>query len=183
MRLNPKILENAINTLIKQLIETGVVEVDKDTFTIKVKQIFEEAYQEEVQLTEDAKRILKENLHLLDETGLDSAKAVAIIRKKLAEERNINLNPYERMNQIAKRIMDWIMEDDEIEIYEEPYNIRKVIAKVLRDAVSEQKDIEKEAQKRAEAEAIKRGILIGSDDWNFVYRKYLSEVMKEKGYE
>jgi hypothetical protein len=30
---------------------------------------------------------------------------------------------------------------------------------------------------------MKRGILIGSDDWNFIYRKYLSEVMKEKGYE
>jgi hypothetical protein len=183
MRLNPKILENTINALIERLVETNIVEVEKDKFAIKVKQIFEEAYKEEIQLTEDAKKILKENMHILDETGLDSAKAVAVIRKKLAEERNINLNPYERMNQIAKRIMDWIMEDDEIEIYDEPYNIRKVIAKILRDAVSEQKAVEKEAQRRAEEEAMKRGILIGSDDWNFIYRKYLSEVMKEKGYE
>jgi hypothetical protein len=183
MRLNPKILENTINTLIEKLVETNIVEVDKEKFVLKVKQIFEEAYKEELQLTEDAKKILKENMHILDETGLDSAKAVAVIRKKLAEERNINLNPYERMNQIAKRIMDWIMEDDEIEIYDEPYNIRKVIAKALREAVSEQKAIEREAQRRAEEEATKRGILIGSEDWNFIYRKYLSEVMKEKGYE
>jgi hypothetical protein len=183
MRLNPKILENTINTLIERLVDTNVVEVERDKFALTVRQIFEEAYKEETQLTEDAKRILKENMHILDETGLDSAKAVAVIRKKLAEERNINLNPYERMNQIAKKIMDWIMEDDDIEIYDEPYNIRKVIAKVLRDAVSEQKSVEREAHRRAEEEALKRGILIGSDDWNFIYRKYLSEVMKEKGYE
>jgi len=79
--------------------------------------------------------------------------------------------------------MDWIMEDEEIEIYDEPYNIRKKIASILRDAVAEQKAIEKEALKRTEEEAAKRNILEGSDDWNFIYRKYLSEVMKEKGYE
>ena len=183
MKIHPKILEKAINRLVEELVETQIVEVEKDKFTSKVKQIFEEAQKEEIQLTEDAKKVLKENLHLLDETGLDSAKAVSLIRRKLAEERNINLNPFERMNQIAKRIMDWIMEDEEIEIYDEPYNIRKKIAAILRDAVAEQRAIEREAQRRAEEEAQKRGILIGSDDWNFVYRKYLTEVMKEKGYE
>jgi len=183
MKLNPRILENAVNRLVRELIETGIVEVERDRFVLKVKQIFEEAQQEELQLTEDAKEILKQNMSVLDETGLDSAKAVSLIRRKLAEERNINLNPFERMNQIARRIMDWIMEDEEIEIYDEPYNIRKTIAKILRDAVGEQKAIEREAQRRAEAEAEKRGILIGSEDWNFIYRKYLSEVMKEKGYE
>jgi len=183
MKLNPKILEKAINRLVEELIDTQIVEVEKDKFVLKVKQVFQQAEEEEKQLNEDAKKILKENLHLLDQTGLDSAKATAVIKRKLAEERNINLNPFERMNQLAKRIMDWIMEDEEIEIYDEPYNIRKKIAGILKDAVGEQKAIEKEALKRAEEEAQKRGILIGSDDWNFIYRKYLSEVMKEKGYE
>ena len=183
MKLNQRILEKAINRLVEELVETQIVEVEKDKFLLKVRQIFQDAEEEEKQLNEDAKRILKENLHLLDETGLDSAKATALIRKKLAEERNINLNPFERMNQIARRIMDWIMEDEEIEIYDEPYNIRKKIASILRDAVAEQKAIEKEALKRTEEEATKRNILEGSDDWNFIYRKYLSEVMKEKGYE
>ncbi len=183
MKLNPKILEKAISRLVEELVETQIVEVEKDRFILKVKQIFQEAEEEEKQLNEDAKKILKENLHLLDETGLDSAKATALIRRKLAEERNINLNPFERMNQLAKRIMDWIMEDENIEIYDEPYNIRRKITTILKDAVGEQKTIEKEALKRAEAEAQKRNILVGSDDWNFIYRKYLSEVMKEKGYE
>ncbi|RTZ60903.1 MAG: DUF507 domain-containing protein [Gammaproteobacteria bacterium] len=183
MKIHPKILDKAINRLVEELVETNIVEVEKDKFVLKVREIFVKAQEEEKQLTEDAKKVLKENIHLLDETGLDSAKAVALIRRKLAEERNINLNPFERMNQIAKRIMDWIMEDDEIEIYDEPYNIRKRISAILKDAVGEQKTIEREAQRRAELEAQKRGILIGSDDWNFIYRKYLSEVMKEKGYE
>ena len=183
MKIHPKILDKTINRLVEELIETNTVEVERDKFVLKVREIFAKAQEEEKQLTEDAKKVLKENIHLLDETGLDSAKAVALIRRKLAEERNINLNPFERMNQIAKRIMDWIMEDDEIEIYDEPYNIRKKISAILKDAVGEQKTIEKEAQKRAEKEAQKRGILIGSDDWNFIYRRYLSEVMKEKGYE
>ena len=183
MKIHPKILERAINRLVDQLVETNTVEVEKDKFVLKVKTIIEEAQKEEIQLVEDAKKVLKENLHLLEETGLDSARAVSLIKRKLAEERNINLNPFERMNQVAKRIMDWIMEDDEIEIYDEPYNIRKRIAAILRDAVAEQKAIEREAQRRAEEEAQKRNILIGSDDWQFIYRKYLSEVMKEKGYE
>lgn len=183
MKIHPKILEKAINRLVEELVEPNIVEVDKDKFILQVKTIFEEAQKEELQLIEDAKKVLKENIHVLDETGLDSSKAVAVIKRKLAEERNINLNPFERMNQIAKRIMDWIMEDDEIEIYDEPYNIRKKIAAILRDAVAEQKAIEREATRRAEEEAQKRDILIGSDDWNFIYRKYLAEVLKEKGYE
>ena len=183
MKIHPKILERAINRLVNELVETNIVEVEKDKFVLKVKTIIEEAQKEEIQLIEDAKKVLKENLHLLEETGLDSARAVSLIKRKLAEERNINLNPFERMNQVAKRIMDWIMGDDEIEIYDEPHNIRKRIAAILRDAVAEQKAIEREAQRRAEEEAQKRNILIGSDDWQFIYRKYLSEVMKEKGYE
>jgi hypothetical protein len=183
MKIHPKILEKTVNRLVEELVEPNIVEVDKDKFILRVKTIFEEAQKEELQLIEDAKKVLKENIHILDKTGLDSAKAVAVIRRKLAEERNINLNPFERMNQIAKRIMDWIMEDDEIEIYDEPYNIRKKIAAILRDAVAEQKAIEREATRRAEEEAEKRDILIGSDDWNFIYRKYLAEVLKEKGYE
>jgi len=183
MRIHPKILEKAINQLVEDLVETNIVEVDKEKFIQKVKEIFEEAQKEEKQLNEDAYKILKENINILDETGLDSGKAVALIRRKLAEERKINLNPFERMNQLANRIMDWIMEDEEIEIYDEPYIIRKKIARILRSAVAEQKDIEREAQARAEKEAVKRGILIGSEDWAIIFRRYISEVLKEKGYE
>ena len=50
------------------------------------------------------------------------------------------------------------MEDEEIEIYDEPYNKRKKISLILREAVKEQKSIEEEAQKRAEKEALKRDI-------------------------
>jgi hypothetical protein len=183
MRLHKKIWEKAVQTLTKELVDTEIVEVDREKFILKVNEIFKKAQEEEKRLIEDAHKILRENLKVLDETGLDSGKALAIIKRKLAEERKINLNPFERMNQIAGKIMKWIMEDEEIEIYDEPYNIRKKISLILREAVKEQKSIEEEAQKRAEKEALKRDILIGSDDWNFLLKKHFSEILKEKGYE
>ena len=64
MKIHPKILERAINRLVEELVETNIVEVEKDKFVLKVKEIFHLAQEEEKKLNEDAKQVLKDNLHI-----------------------------------------------------------------------------------------------------------------------
>ena len=46
MKIHPKILERAINRLVEELVETNIVEVEKDKFVLKVKEIFHLAQEE-----------------------------------------------------------------------------------------------------------------------------------------
>jgi Uncharacterized protein conserved in bacteria len=110
--------------------------------------IFKEADEEEKNLDEKAKEILKDQLSYIEKENIDYRTAHRTIRMKLAEEMKIETKPRERMNQITNRIRDLIKNDPNIEIYEDIPMIRKVISSILIEASKEEEEIEKEVRMR-----------------------------------
>lgn len=180
MKLPEKLRDRIINKLIKDLIEERYIEVeDIELFRQELLKIFKKAEEEEKELDEKAKEILREKMNLLEENNLDYRTAFGKVRAKLAEEMGINTLPRERMNQIALRIRDLIKNDDNIEIFEDLPVIRKKIAEILKDAVKEEEEIEKEVRNRIRSYS--KNIVEGTPEWNIMYRKIYQSVLIQRG--
>ncbi|MCX8164381.1 MAG: DUF507 family protein [Aquificaceae bacterium] len=181
MRLPEKLVDRIVDRIIKELYETEKLIEPEDLYTFKKKiiAIFKEAEEQEKLLDDKTKEILKEKLELLEETSLDYRTAYKTIRSKLAEEMNIHTSRRERMNQIAQRIRDMIMEDPTVEIYEEPGLIRSRIKDILMEAVKEEEEIDKEVRERIRSYS--RRIVEGTPEWNHLYRRIYEDALKRRG--
>jgi len=68
--------------------------------------VFKKAEEEEKELDERTKEILKERMNLLEETNLDYRTAFKAVKAKLAEEMKININRREEWNLLYRRIYE-----------------------------------------------------------------------------
>lgn len=180
MRLPEKLVERVVDRIINELTQERIIEVeDIHTFRKKLIGVFKKAEEEERLLDEEAKEILRSKLDLLEETSLDFRTAFRAVRSKLAEEKNIHTSRRERMNQIAGMIRDLIMEDPDVEIYEEIHRIRNRIRQILMDAVKEEEEIDKEVRERIKSYS--RRIVEGTPEWNHLYKKIYEDALKRRG--
>ncbi|MEJ5338708.1 MAG: DUF507 family protein [Aquificaceae bacterium] len=181
MRLPEKLVERIADRILKELYENERIIEPEDPYAFKKKivAIFREAEEQERLLDEKTKEILKEKLELLEETSLDYRTAYKTVRSKLAEEMNIHTSRRERMNQIAHRIRDMIMEDPEVEIYEEPGIIRNRIREILMEAVKEEEEIDREVRERIRSYS--KRIVEGTPEWNHLYKRIYEDALKRRG--
>lgn len=181
MRLPEKLVERIADRILRELYEGERIIEPEDPYTFKKKiiAIFKEAEEQERLLDEKTKEILREKLSLLEETSVDYRTAYRTIRSKLAEEMNIHTNKRERMNQIALKIRDLIMEDPTVEIYEEPSVIRNRIRQILMEALREEEEIDREVRERIRSYS--RRIVEGTPEWNHLYRRIYEDALKRRG--
>lgn len=180
MRLPERLVERIINKLVSELLTKKYIEVeDVDYFKKQLLAIFKEADEEEKNLDERAKDILKDQLSYIEKENIDYRTAYRTIRMKLAEEMKIETKPRERMNQITNRIRDLIKNDPNIEIYEDIPMIRKVISSILIEAAKEEEEIEKEVRMRIKNYSKK--IVEGTSEWNILYKRIYQDTLKQRG--
>ncbi len=180
MRLPEKLVERIADRIIKELTEERIIELeDSYVFKKKIIGIFKKAEEEERMLDEKTREILKEKMDLVEEASLDYRTAYKAIRNRLAEEMNINTNKRERMNQIAGMIKDLIMEDESVEVYEEPYVIRARTRNILMEALKEEEDIDKEVRERIRSYS--KRIVEGTPEWNHLYKRIYEDALRRRG--
>ncbi len=180
MKLPERLVERIVNRILEELCGEKLIEPeDPELFKKKLYAVFKKAEEEERLLDEETKKILKEKMNLLEESNLDYRTAFKAVKSKLAEEMKININRRERMNQIANMIRDLIMEDDTVEIYEDPPIIRKRVAEILRDAVREEEEIERRV--REKIRQYSRNILEETPEWNLLYRRIYEDELRQRG--
>ncbi len=180
MKLPERLVERIASQIVKDLSEEKIIEAeDPDLFRRKIIGVFKRAEEEERELDEEAKRILKEKMDILEEADVDYRTAFRAVKAKLAEEKRININPRERMNQIANMIRDLIMEDETVEIYEDPPVIRRRIVEILKEALRIEQEIERTV--REKIRSYSRNILEGTPEWNILYRRMYEDELKKRG--
>lgn len=86
---------------------------------------------------------------------------------------------HEKIIQLSHRIVSAIDELDEVEIYEEPNNIRQAIVRILTDLLREEEKIEQTVRQRIATH--KRSIPEGGGEWEILYRKYYLEELRKLG--
>jgi len=162
MKLPERLIERIADRIVRELTEEKLIEAeDPELFRKKVLGVFRKAEEEEKELDEKTKEILKEKMNLLEETNLDYRTAFKAVKAKLAEEMKININ---------RRT---------VEIYEDPPLIRKRVADILRDALREEEEIERRVREKIRQQS--KNILEGTPEWNLLYRRIYEDELRQRG--
>lgn len=180
MKLPAKLVDRVIDNLVKELLERHLVEPENpEDFKEKIAQIINTAIEEDRQLEEEAERLVTEHLHLIENEDIRYKTAVMKVKEKLAEERNIHLEPEERLNQVANKIKKYIETDPQVEIFEHPNYIRRVILEKLKSIIREEREIDKEVRQRIRSYSKK--IVEGTPEWKILYNRIYEDALKRRG--
>ena len=83
------------------------------------------------------------------------------------------------MIQVSHRVIAAIEALDEVEIYDEPNNIRQEVVKILTDLMHEEEKIDETVKGRIASQ--KRTIPEGGAEWEILYRKYYADELRKLG--
>jgi hypothetical protein len=82
---------------------------------------------------------------------------------KLSRERVLNL---------SHLILGYLDQDDGVEYFDEPQEIRQTIVKIIMDEMRNDEVIDGVVRKKLETQ---KRVVEGSDEWDVLYRKYYEE--------
>ncbi len=85
----------------------------------------------------------------------------------------------EKINFLARQILDHLFEDDDIEFLDEPNEIRLAIVKSIEEEMKLYDLIDKRAIEKIESQ--KKAIKEGSREWEILYRKYYNDEINKLG--
>ena len=80
---------------------------------------------------------------------------------------------HEKINYLARTILDYIFENDPVEFLDEPNEIRLNIKKSIEEELHLYELIDQRAIKKIESQ--KKAIKEGSREWEILYRKYYND--------
>ena len=86
---------------------------------------------------------------------------------------------HEKVLQLSHQMMAAIEALDEVEIFDEPNNIRQEIVKILLDLLHGEEKIDETIRQRIASQ--KRTIPEGGAEWDILYRKYYSDELRKLG--
>lgn len=79
----------------------------------------------------------------------------------------------ERVLRLSHLVLSHLNNDEEVEFFDDPQQIRQLIVKIISDEVKADEAIDAIVRRRIESQ--KRQILEGSDEWEVLYRKYYED--------
>ncbi len=85
----------------------------------------------------------------------------------------------EKINFLARQILDSLFENDEVEFLFEPNDIRLSVVKTLEEELKLYDLIDKKAIEKIQSQ--KKAIEEGSREWEILYRKYYNDEISKLG--
>ncbi len=85
----------------------------------------------------------------------------------------------EKINFLARQILNLLFKNDEIEFLDEPNEIRLTIVKSIEEEMKLYDLIDKRAVEKIESQ--KKAIKEGSREWEILYRKYYNDEITKLG--
>jgi hypothetical protein len=79
----------------------------------------------------------------------------------------------EKVIRLSHLIFNQLNQDEEVEFYADPQEIRQEIFKIISDEMRADEAIDAIVRRKIESQ--KRVIVEGSDEWDVLYRKYYEE--------
>ena len=85
----------------------------------------------------------------------------------------------EKINFLARQILNFLFENDQVEFLDEPNEIRLSIVRSIEDELQLYETIDQRAIDKIQSQ--KKAIKEGSREWEILYRKYYNEEISKLG--
>jgi hypothetical protein len=85
----------------------------------------------------------------------------------------------DKVNKLAKTVMDALTSLEQVEFIEDPNTIRIEARRILEELLKDEEKIDQAAKQKIESQ--RRTITEGTQEWDILYRKYYNEEVKKLG--
>lgn len=85
----------------------------------------------------------------------------------------------DKVNVLARTILEVLKQSDEVEFIEDPNTIRQEARRILEELLRDEMKIDEAARRMIESQ--RRIIVEGTPEWDILYRKYYNEEVKKLG--
>jgi hypothetical protein len=85
----------------------------------------------------------------------------------------------DKVNKLAKTVMDALTSFEQVEFIEDPNTIRIETRRILEELLNGEEKIDLAAKQKIESQ--RRTITEGTQEWDILYRKYYNEEVKKLG--
>lgn len=163
----------------------------KNTLKVQRHQILEAIEEALARHFEEEKRLDEEAQKLFDQTAgaqtLDRGKALSMIRKQLAKQKNFVLSgsptgerlTEDKIMHLAHLVADKLFDDDLMDFPHEDDGIKEV-KKIFIEYFHKENALDQKV--RAKLLSLSSPPFEGSDEWETLYRKYFEEEMRRLGH-
>jgi hypothetical protein len=151
----------------------------------KIESFLAAAFEMEANLNAEAKALLEKYERDMDKSHVDSHKMFLMIKKKLIRERNLVLqsdptvSADDKINHLAHLIQQGLNRDEDVDMKGNGDALLKAIKQALMLEARQEEAIREEVRKRMSH--YKKAILEGTPEWDILYQRTVSELMKKKG--
>jgi uncharacterized protein len=168
MRLSENEIEFISRKIVKTLVAEGKLEVDDPARVVAgIIQVITDELRLEDALNEEVRQTLLEHTHhLLVHVQQGQARA-----REEEGHHPVKLSR-ERVLHLSRLIMGYLDQDDAVEYFEEPKEIRQQIVKLIEGEMKADEMIDALVRRKLETQ---KRVVEGSDEWEVLYRKYYEE--------
>lgn len=151
----------------------------------KIESFLTAAYEMETNVSAEAKALLAKYDKDMDKSQVDSHKMFLMIKKKLIRERNLVLqsdptvSADDKINHLAHLILQGLNRDADVDMKGNGDALLSEIKRVLMVEAKQEEEIREEVKKRLSH--YKKTVLEGTPEWDILYQRTVSELMKKKG--
>ncbi|MBS3818723.1 DUF507 family protein [bacterium] len=85
----------------------------------------------------------------------------------------------EKINYLSRQILNYLFENQEVELFDEPNEIRLNIVKSIEEEMKLYDQLEQKAAEKIRSQ--KKSIKEGSREWDILFRKYYNEELGKLG--
>lgn len=187
MRLKPEESKRLADHLFHQILQekTVVLKAQRQLIRETIEKVLLHHFEEEHQIDKTAERLYQEEG--ASHGAMDRGKAIQMIRKQLAQEKDFILSggmegrfSEDKISHMAHLVADQLYDDDLLDFKDEdegPQFCKRVFTKYFGD--------ENQAAERARKKiaSMSNAPFEGSRDWEVLYRKFYEEEMKRLGHQ
>jgi hypothetical protein len=178
MRLNKNQIEHMAFVIVRNLLkEEKIISDDRNKLTDSLMNLITEEFQKEDKLDQEVREILSVHMEKIrsdyvqdDQNKISQRKGYGAVTKRLSRE---------KINFLARQVLNSLFENDEVEFLFEPNEIRLSVVKSIEEELKLYDLIDKRAIDKIQSQ--KKAIEEGSREWEILYRKYYNEEISKLG--
>jgi len=174
MRLNKNQIEHMAFIIVRNLLkEEKIIADNKNKLTESLMNLITDEFQKEDTLDQGKNPKRKHRIPDYvqnDQNKISQRKEYCAVTKRLSRE---------KINFLARQILDSLFENDEVEFLFESNEIRLSVVKTLEEELKLYDLIDKKAIEKIQSQ--KKAIEEGSREWEILYRKYYNDEISKLG--
>lgn len=182
MRLKATHIHYIADKIALDLVNATYVEIltnEGDVIKIASKHL-EENIKKELAIEEKAKNFIDENIDEIESNGADEKRFFSLVKKKFAQDDDFILVWDDRYSNLSHKIMDELIDTSIINFKVSEIMIKNLIFKSIDSYAKTYKDIEDKVIERIKN--YKKKLLVGTEEYDLVFKKMYEEELKKQGF-